>query len=68
MVPPQKVVLHLHAVLIIMLVICSQMIKHPNLNHSLLVKSFLVPDYLQGYVLLHLVVERLYHLTKTALA
>jgi len=51
-----------------MLVICSQMIKHPNLNHSLLVKSFLVPDYLQGYVLLHLVVERLYHLTKTALA
>ena len=51
-----------------MLVICSQMIKHPNLNHSLLVKSFLVPDYLQGHVLLHFVVKRLYYLTKTALA
>ena len=66
--PEHKVVVHVDQVEGVVLVLLAQVLQDPDLFLGLSVKPLLVPDHLEGYVLVGLVVVGLHHLPEAALA
>lgn len=68
MVAEVKVVQHVDDVVRVIHVLLPQLIQNAHLDQGLLVEPLLIPDDLDGHVLVRLVIERPHHLPKAALA